>query len=81
MIDHQGSITLFSGKVEIGTGTQTAFSQIVAEELHVDVSAVTYVQGDTSQTPGPGLHGRQQIDPGAGPARSTRGRYGVSATP
>jgi len=30
-IDHQGNITLFSGKVELGTGTQTAFSQIVAE--------------------------------------------------
>jgi nicotinate dehydrogenase subunit B len=54
-IDHQGNITLFSGKVEIGTGTQTAFSQIVAEELNVDVSAITYVQGDTSQTPDQGF--------------------------
>jgi nicotinate dehydrogenase subunit B len=53
-IDHQGNITLFSGKVELGTGTQTAFSQIVAEELNVDVSAITYVQGDTSQTPDQG---------------------------
>src|SRR5262249_24276211 len=35
-IDHQGYITLFSGKVELGTGTQTAFLQIVAEELNVD---------------------------------------------
>jgi CO/xanthine dehydrogenase Mo-binding subunit len=32
---------LFSGKVELGTGTQTAFAQIVAEELEVDVSAIT----------------------------------------
>jgi len=55
VIDHQGNITLFSGKVEIGTGTQTAFSQIVAEELDVDVSAITYVQGDTSQTPDQGF--------------------------
>ena len=54
-IDHQGNITLFSGKVEIGTGTQTAFSQIVAEELNVDVSAISYVQGDTSQTPDQGF--------------------------
>lgn len=53
-IDHQGNVTLFSGKVELGTGTQTAFSQIVAEELNVDVSAITYVQGDTSQTPDEG---------------------------
>jgi CO/xanthine dehydrogenase Mo-binding subunit len=53
-IDHQGNITLFSGKVELGTGTQTAFSQIVAEELYVDPSVITYVQGDTSQTPDQG---------------------------
>jgi nicotinate dehydrogenase subunit B len=55
VIDHQGNIILFSGKVEIGTGTQTAFSQIVAEELYVDVSAISYVQGDTSQTPDQGF--------------------------
>src|SRR5215813_12254976 len=54
VIDHQGNVTLFSGKVELGTGTQTAFSQIVAEELDVDISAITYVQGDTSQTPDQG---------------------------
>jgi CO/xanthine dehydrogenase Mo-binding subunit len=54
VIDHQGNITLFSGKVELGTGTQTAFSQIVAEELDVDVSTITYVQGDTSRTPDQG---------------------------
>jgi len=53
-IDHQGNITLLSGKVELGTGTQTAFMQIVAEELYVNVSAITYVQGDTSQTPDQG---------------------------
>ena len=54
VIDNQGNVTLFSGKVELGTGTQTAFAQIVAEELDVDVSAITYVQGDTSQTPDQG---------------------------
>ena len=54
-IDHQGNITFLSGKVELGTGTQTAFTQIVAEELYVDVSAITYVQGDTSQTPDQGF--------------------------
>jgi nicotinate dehydrogenase subunit B len=54
-IDGEGNVTFFSGKVELGTGTQTAFSQIVAEELYVDVSAITYVQGDTSQTPDQGV--------------------------
>src|SRR5262249_48312803 len=46
---------LFSGKVEIGTGTQTAFSQIVAEELHTSISKITYVQGDTAETPDQGF--------------------------
>ena len=36
-IDHQGNITLFSGKVELGTGTQTAFSQIVGVTIAVRV--------------------------------------------
>jgi nicotinate dehydrogenase subunit B len=55
VIDHQGNVTLFSGKVEIGTGTQTAFSQIVAEELHTSISKITYVQGDTAETPDQGF--------------------------
>jgi len=76
VIDHQANITLFSGKVEIGTGTQTAFSQIVAEELHTSVSKITYVQGDTSETPDQG-YGGQQIDPGAGPAPASSRGYGV----
>jgi nicotinate dehydrogenase subunit B len=55
VIDHKGNITLFSGKVEIGTGTQTAFCQIVAEELHTSISKITYVQGDTAETPDQGF--------------------------
>ncbi len=55
VIDHQGNVTLFSGKVEIGTGTQTAFSQIVAEELNTSISKITYVQGDTAETPDQGF--------------------------
>jgi nicotinate dehydrogenase subunit B len=55
VIHREGHITLFSGKVEIGTGTQTAFSQIVAEELHASISRITYVQGDTTRTPDQGF--------------------------
>jgi nicotinate dehydrogenase subunit B len=51
-IDQQGTITIFSGKVELGTGVQTAMMQIVAEELYVGFAQLSYVQGDTSQTPG-----------------------------
>ncbi|MFJ5260152.1 molybdopterin cofactor-binding domain-containing protein [Streptomyces sp. NPDC088387] len=40
-------ITVYSGKVELGTGIRTALSQMVVEELRLDVADVTYVQGDT----------------------------------
>src|SRR5918992_2228364 len=34
-IDADGNVTLYAGKVELGTGLQTALGQIVAEELDV----------------------------------------------
>jgi len=65
-----GSVTIFSGKVELGTGVQTALSQIVAEELYVDLPQVRFVQGDTSQTPNQGYTaGSQTIQGGAIPLR------------
>jgi nicotinate dehydrogenase subunit B len=53
-IEPEGSITAFSGKVELGTGTRTALAQIVAEELDVPIGRVQMVMGDTSQTPDEG---------------------------
>ncbi len=52
VIDTDGGVTIYSGKVELGTGVQTALSQIVAEELYVNLDEITFVQGDTSLTPG-----------------------------
>ena len=52
VIGPDSSVTIYSGKVELGTGVQTALTQIVAEELYVEVGKVHFVQGDTSQTPG-----------------------------
>jgi nicotinate dehydrogenase subunit B len=54
VIGSDNSITIYSGKVELGTGVQTALSQIVCEELHVNVPMVGFVQGDTSLTPNQG---------------------------
>ena len=51
-IDGDSMVTIYSGKVELGTGVQTALTQIVAEELNVNVRRVRFVQGDTSRTPG-----------------------------
>ncbi len=51
-IDVNGGVTVYCGKVELGTGVETALSQIVAEELYLDFShIVRFVQGDTSLTP------------------------------
>ena len=45
-------VTIFAGKVELGTGVRTALTQIVAEELALTLHQVAYVQGDTDRTPG-----------------------------
>lgn len=45
-------VTIYAGKVELGTGVRTALTQIVAEELAITFQQVAYVQGDTDRTPG-----------------------------
>ena len=45
-------VTVYAGRVELGTGVRTALTQIVAEELNVTMRQVAYVQGDTNLTPG-----------------------------
>ncbi len=49
-----GSITAFSGHVDLGTGIRTALAQIVAEELDVAFERVTMVLGDTARVPNQG---------------------------
>ena len=49
-----GSINAYSGKVELGTGTRTALTQIVAEELDVRFERVHLIMGDTACTPDEG---------------------------
>lgn len=47
-------ITVFCGKVELGTGIETALAQIVADELDVAFERVLMVMGDTSLCPNQG---------------------------
>jgi nicotinate dehydrogenase subunit B len=54
VIEADGSVTAFSGKVELGTGTRTALAQIVAEELDLPLARVHLVMGDTDSTPNEG---------------------------
>jgi nicotinate dehydrogenase subunit B len=53
-IDASGGVTLYSGKVDLGTGIGTALTQIVAEELDVPLARVQVVEGDTALTPAQG---------------------------
>ena len=53
-IDSTGAVTVYSGKVDLGTGVRTALAQIAAEELDVPFRNVKIVQGDTALTPDQG---------------------------
>src|ERR1700687_4273037 len=53
-IGTDGKVTVYSGKVDLGTGVLTALTQIVAEELDVPMNDVTVIQGATSLTPDQG---------------------------
>jgi nicotinate dehydrogenase subunit B len=50
-IDPDGSVTIFSGKIELGQGIGTALAQIAADELDVDLKRIRLVHGDTALTP------------------------------
>ena len=53
-IDAKGMVTVYSGKVDLGTGIATALPQMVAEELDVPLPMIKLIQGDTALTPDQG---------------------------
>ncbi len=67
-IETDGTITAFSGKVELGTGVRTALAQIVAEELDVPLERVQMVMGDTARTPDEGYTAGSMTIAGSGTA-------------
>ena len=50
-IHPDGSVTVFTSKVDVGTGLATAIRQVAAEELGIPVERFTVVEGDTAATP------------------------------
>ena len=50
-IDESGTISAFTGKVEIGQNIRTSLAQAVADELHVPINTVRLVMADTDLTP------------------------------
>jgi nicotinate dehydrogenase subunit B len=53
-IDSKGTCTVYSGKVDLGTGVATALRQIAADELDLPFDRVNLVEGDTALTPDQG---------------------------
>ncbi len=49
-IDADGSVTVFTGKAELGQGFRTAFQQIAAEELDVPFQSLKVITADTRLT-------------------------------
>jgi CO/xanthine dehydrogenase Mo-binding subunit/aerobic-type carbon monoxide dehydrogenase small subunit (CoxS/CutS family) len=61
-VSPSGTVTAFTGKVDIGQDNRAAFRLLVAEELAVDPGTVTIVQGDTDLCPwDPGTFGSRSM--------------------
>jgi len=50
-ISSENRVTIFCGKVDLGTGARTALAQLAAEELDVPFDRIEMVMGDTATTP------------------------------
>ncbi|HLG98138.1 MAG TPA: molybdopterin cofactor-binding domain-containing protein [Bryobacteraceae bacterium] len=53
-IHPDSSVTIYTSKVDVGTGLRVAMPQMVAEELDVPVDRIALVEGDTLTTPDQG---------------------------
>ena len=49
-VSQDGTVTMFTSKVELGTGIETALAQIAAEELDVSWTKIKVDMGDTEKT-------------------------------
>jgi isoquinoline 1-oxidoreductase len=61
-VGEDGTVTVYTGKVEVGQNSRTSLTQAVAEELRAPVDSVRLVMGDTDLTP---------FDPGTFGSRTT----------
>jgi nicotinate dehydrogenase subunit B len=80
-----GSVTLYCGKVDLGTGLRIAIPQMAAEELGIGIDRIRLVEGDTALTPDQGstsgstgvARGGVQIRQAAATAREALVRMGA----
>jgi nicotinate dehydrogenase subunit B len=77
VVERDGKVTLYAGKVDIGTGARVAYRQIVAEELDIPIDRIVMIEGDTALCPDQGgtggstgiVNGGMQIRQAAASAR------------
>lgn len=50
-ISEDGTVTGYTGKVDVGQGSRTSLAQVIAEELRLPLESVRLVMGDTGVTP------------------------------
>ncbi|WP_322029289.1 xanthine dehydrogenase family protein molybdopterin-binding subunit [Paraburkholderia sp. J76] len=53
-VEPDGHVSVFTGKVELGTGVRTALLQLAAEELDLAPHAIELITADTAATPNEG---------------------------
>lgn len=53
-INADGTVTLYCGKVDLGTGLRAAIPQMAAEELGISLGKIKLIEGDTALTPDQG---------------------------
>lgn len=88
-----GRVTVFTGKVELGTGVKTAMAQLAADELDVAIERVDLITADTGLTPNEGVTAGSQTLEQSGTAianaaanvrlllaETAAARWGVAAT-
>ncbi len=63
-----GTITVMTGKVEVGQGSRTQLTQAAAEELHVAIDTIRLVMADTTLVPNDGGTSGSQTTPRTCPA-------------
>jgi CO/xanthine dehydrogenase Mo-binding subunit len=69
-LDRDGDVTILFGKVELGTGVDTAVAQLVADELGVAFDRVHVLAADTTRSQNQGYTaGSQTLTAGATPVR------------
>lgn len=53
-IGEDGTMTVLTGKVEVGQGSRTQLAQAAAEELHVSLNSIRLIMADSSVVPNDG---------------------------